>query len=248
MQRMSEHTKEKAKAKIMELLVQFHFFCKKNVYTLPATQQLPPDNSHPKGKTTTPTLKRSSAAKVITTFERPFNFDDYQPGQSQQSSNNVQRDHSDMSRKRANDEGREKYRDEKPEYGNKRSDSERSSAAKVITTFERPFNFDDYQPGQSQQSSNNVQRDHPDIGRKRANDEGREKYRDEKPEYGNKRSRMDQFSVNRTGTFSQNDDEEDVLFCKIMLKKMQRMSEHTKEKAKAKIMELLVQFQYGEVS
>ncbi|KAI1699272.1 alcohol dehydrogenase transcription factor myb/SANT-like domain-containing protein [Ditylenchus destructor] len=72
--------------------------------------------------------------------------------------------------------------------------------------------------------------------------------KDEKPEYGNKRSRMDQPSVNRSGTFSQNDDEEDVLFCKIMLKKMQRMSEHTKEKAKAKIMELLVQFQYGEVS
>ncbi|KAI1699268.1 hypothetical protein Ddc_18635 [Ditylenchus destructor] len=86
------------------------------------------------------------------------------------------------------------------------------------------------------------------MGRKRANDEGREKYRDEKQEYGNKRSRMDQFSANRSGTFSQNDDEEDVLFCKIMLKKMQRMSEHTKEKAKAKIMELLVQFQYGEVS
>ncbi|KAI1694399.1 alcohol dehydrogenase transcription factor myb/SANT-like domain-containing protein [Ditylenchus destructor] len=126
--------------------------------------------------------------------------------------------------------------------------SERNAAAKVITTFERPFNFEDYQPGQSQQGSNSVQRDHSDMGRKRANDEGREKNRDERQEYGNKRARMDQHSSNRSGTFSQNDDEEDVLFCKIMLKKMQRMSEHTKEKAKAKIMELLVQFQYGEIS
>uniref|UniRef100_A0A914DIT5 MADF domain-containing protein n=1 Tax=Acrobeloides nanus TaxID=290746 RepID=A0A914DIT5_9BILA len=40
-------------------------------------------------------------------------------------------------------------------------------------------------------------------------------------------------------------DDEDMLFCRIIMKKLKKMDEHRKEMAKAKILETLVQVQYG---
>lgn len=40
--------------------------------------------------------------------------------------------------------------------------------------------------------------------------------------------------------------DEDKLFSMIMMKKLAKMPEATKERAKAKILDILVQFQYGE--
>jgi hypothetical protein len=44
----------------------------------------------------------------------------------------------------------------------------------------------------------------------------------------------------------EDDSSEDELFCRIMMKKLRRMNDETKERAKAKIMDLLCKIQYGE--
>lgn len=41
-------------------------------------------------------------------------------------------------------------------------------------------------------------------------------------------------------------DDEDMLFCRIIMKKLKKMDEHMKEMAKAKVLETLVQVQYGQ--
>uniref|UniRef100_A0A914LTL1 MADF domain-containing protein n=1 Tax=Meloidogyne incognita TaxID=6306 RepID=A0A914LTL1_MELIC len=50
----------------------------------------------------------------------------------------------------------------------------------------------------------------------------------------------------QTEVFGENEDDEDKLFCRIVLKKLGKLDERLKDTAKIKIMELLLNLQYGE--